>query len=50
MEPFISEKPLVGMIHLLPFPGSARYTEGGMPLTVNAALRNLEALETGRLT
>lgn len=47
MEPFTSEKPLVGMIHLLPLPGSTRYTKGGMPLIVNTALRDLEALETG---
>ncbi|MCK4411418.1 hypothetical protein KAV67_03945 [Candidatus Bipolaricaulota bacterium] len=50
MEPFTSEKPLIGMIHLLPLPGSARYTKGGMPLILGTVLRNLEALETGRLT
>jgi len=50
MEPFTSEKPLVGMIHLLPLPESARYTKGGMPLIVSTILRNLEALETGKLT
>ena len=38
------------MIHLLPLPGRARYTKGGMPLIVNTALRDLEALETGGLT
>jgi len=47
MEPFTSEKPLVGMIHLLPLPGSTCYTKGGMPLIVNTALRDLKALETG---
>ena len=36
------------MIHLLPLPGSARYTKGRRPLIVNTTLRNLEALETGR--
>jgi hypothetical protein len=50
MELFTSEKPLVGMIHLLPLLGSARYTKGGMPLIVSTILRNLEALETGRPT
>ncbi len=50
MEPFTSEKPLVGMIHLLPLPGSTCYTKGGMPLIVNTALRDLKVLETGGLT
>jgi len=47
MEPFKCDKPLIGMIHLLPLPGSPAAETGGLALTINRALRDLEALEAG---
>jgi len=47
MKPFLVEKPLIGMIHLLPLAGSVGYRkQGGRPI-LDAALRDLYALETG---
>lgn len=47
MEPFKLDKPLVGMIHLLPLPGSVHYERTGLAPIFDAALRDLGALETG---
>ena len=44
---FTVEKPLVGMIHLLPLAGSVRYRQAGPKPIVDAALRDLYALESG---
>ncbi len=41
------EKPLVGMVHLLPVAGSARYARQGVGPILDAALRDLAALERG---
>jgi membrane complex biogenesis BtpA family protein len=40
-------KPLVGMVHLLPLAGSARYDRRGARPILDAALRDLAALEGG---
>ncbi len=47
MEPFAVEKPLIGMIHLLPLAGSVGYTEGSLKRILDGALRDLYALESG---
>ena len=47
MELFRPDKPFVGMIHLLPLPGSVPYERKGIAPILNAALRDLDALETG---
>ncbi len=47
MEPFVVEKPLIGMIHLLPLAGSVKYAKGSSTAILDAALRDLYALETG---
>lgn len=47
MEPFAKEKPLIGMIHLLPLAGSLRYAKGDSNAILDAALRDLYALESG---
>ncbi len=47
MEPFKCKKPLIGMIHLLPLPGSPRYAGGGITKIIAAAHRDLRALEEG---
>lgn len=47
MKPFRCEKPLVGMIHLSPLPGSYRYHGREMSPIIEAALRDLNALEEG---
>lgn len=47
MEPFVVEKPLIGMIHLLPLAGSVKYAKGSLSAILNAALRDLYALESG---
>lgn len=47
MEPFKVEKPLIGMIHLSPLPGSYRYAGGGVRPIIDAALRDLDTLERG---
>ncbi|MCX6094211.1 MAG: BtpA/SgcQ family protein [Candidatus Bipolaricaulota bacterium] len=40
-------KPLVGMIHLLPMAGSVRYDRKGVRSILDAAMRDLAALEDG---
>ncbi len=47
MEPFAVDKPLIGMIHLPPLAGSVRYRPGSQETIVDAALRDLLALESG---
>lgn len=47
MKPFESEKPFIGMIHLPPLPGSPRYSGGGIGAIIDAARRDLRALEEG---
>jgi membrane complex biogenesis BtpA family protein len=47
MEPFAVEKPLIGMIHLLPLAGSVKYVKGSSTAILDAALRDLYALESG---
>lgn len=47
MRAFAVEKPLIGMIHLLPLAGSVRYRKQGTKPILDAALRDLYALETG---
>jgi membrane complex biogenesis BtpA family protein len=47
MEIFDVEKPIVGMIHLLPLPGSPRYDGRGLHRIVDRALRDAKALEAG---
>ena len=47
MEPFAVEKPLIGMIHLLPLAGSVEYVKGSLSAILDAALRDLYALESG---
>ena len=47
MKPFGCEKPLIGMIHLPPLPGSPRYSGGGIAAIIAAARRDLHALEEG---
>ena len=47
MEPFDIDKPFVGMIHLLPLPGSVDYDGKGLAPILDAALQDLRALETG---
>ncbi|MEN6369640.1 MAG: BtpA/SgcQ family protein [Thermotogota bacterium] len=41
------DKPLVGMLHLLPVAGSARYDRKGARPILDAAMRDLTALEKG---
>ena len=47
MEPFSAVKPLIGMIHLQPLAGSVRYVKGSSSAILDAALRDLYALESG---
>jgi membrane complex biogenesis BtpA family protein len=47
MEPFSVEKPLIGMIHLLPLAGSVNYVSGSLSAILDAALRDLYAMESG---
>jgi len=47
MEPFAAEKPLIGMIHLLPLAGSVKYVVGSSGAILDTALRDLHALESG---
>jgi membrane complex biogenesis BtpA family protein len=47
MEPFAVEKPLIGMIHLLPLAGSVKYVKGSASALLDAALRDLYTLESG---
>jgi len=41
------EKPLIGMIHLQPLAGSVNYVKGSSSAILDAALRDLYALESG---
>jgi len=47
MKPFLCEKPLVGMIHLPPLPGSYGYTGEGMGMIMEKARRDLDILQLG---
>jgi membrane complex biogenesis BtpA family protein len=44
---FHAPKPLIGMIHLSPLPGSPRYNGDGISGAVEAALRDAKALQKG---
>jgi len=44
---FAKNKPLIGMVHLLPLPGSHRYSSDGMSRALEAALRDARALNSG---
>ena len=47
MKPFPCEKPLVGMIHLPPLPGSYGYTGEGLGMITEQARRDLDVLQSG---
>ncbi|MEW5826945.1 MAG: BtpA/SgcQ family protein [Candidatus Bipolaricaulota bacterium] len=47
MDAFQVAKPLIGMIHLLPVAGSVGYAKRGTKPILDAALRDLYALESG---
>lgn len=47
MDSFLSNKPLIGMLHLQPLAGSIGYTRKGTQPIIDAALRDLYALESG---
>lgn len=44
---FRTEKPIIGMVHLLPLPGSPRFSGDGISRALEAALRDAKALENG---
>lgn len=44
---FKTRKPLIGMVHLLPLPGSPRYSDDGISQALDAALRDAKALKNG---
>jgi len=44
---FGTHKPLIGMIHLLPLPGSPRYSGEGISSALEAGLRDAKALQNG---
>jgi len=44
---FGTPKPLIGMVHLLPLPGSPRYEGDGILRALDAALRDAKALQNG---
>jgi len=46
-EMFGVEKPIIGMVHLLPLPGAPGYDSYGMEAVIEHALRDAEALITG---
>ena len=46
-EMFGVEKPIIGMIHLLPLPGAPGYDSYGMEAVIEHALRDAEALTSG---
>jgi uncharacterized protein len=47
-ETFGNEKPIIGMVHLLPLPGSPLYdAKGGIGKIIEAAARDIEALQEG---
>jgi membrane complex biogenesis BtpA family protein len=47
MHSFLSNKPFIGMIHLQPLAGSVGYARKGTRPIIDAALRDLYALESG---
>lgn len=47
MDSLFSSKPLIGMIHLQPLAGSVGYARSGTKPIIDAALRDLYALESG---
>jgi len=47
MESFLKNKPLIGMLHLRPLAGSVGYARKGSKPIIDAALRDLYALESG---
>ena len=47
MKPFSCEKPLVGMIHLPPLPGSYGYAGKGLDRIIEEARRDLDVLQSG---
>ncbi len=47
MDSFLSDKPLIGMLHLQPLAGSVSYARKGAKPIIDAALRDLYALESG---
>ena len=44
---FEIRKPLIGMVHLLPLPGSPRHSGDGISRSLDAALRDARALKNG---
>ena len=44
---FKTHKPLIGMVHLLPLPGSPRYGDDGISRVLNAAVHDARALKDG---
>ena len=44
---FKTRKPLIGMVHLLPLPGSPRYSDDGISQAIDAALRDARPLKNG---
>jgi membrane complex biogenesis BtpA family protein len=44
---FGTRKPLIGMVHLLPLPGSPRYDGDGISRSLEAALRDAKTLKDG---
>ena len=47
MDSFLFKKPLIGMLHLQPLAGSVGYARQGTKPIIDAALRDLYALESG---
>lgn len=47
MKPFLCEKPLIGMIHLSPLPGSYGHIDGGLDGVVKRAVSDLDVLQEG---
>jgi membrane complex biogenesis BtpA family protein len=47
MQSFLSDKPLIGMLHLRPLAGSVGYARRGTQPILDVALRDLYALESG---
>jgi len=47
MKPFSCEKPLIGMIHLAPLPGSYGYAGEGLDKIIERSRRDLDVLQSG---